>query len=517
MTKQIKKVVIVGGGSAGWLTAGTIAAHHTKQDGEGLQVTLIESPNIPTIGVGEGTWPTMRGTLQKMGVSETDFFRECDASFKQGAKFAKWVTGAEDDFYYHPLVLPEGYANCNLVPHWLSDSRGQSFSAATCVQEHLCEKNLAPKSITTPEYAAVANYAYHLNAGKFSEFLKRHCTTKLGVEFISDDVTTVNSAENGDIASVSTKNSGDLEGDLFVDCTGFRSLLLGQHYDVPFKECKSTLFIDAAMAVQVPYESEDSEVTPYTVSTGQEAGWIWDIGLVQRRGIGHVFSTAHTTDERAEEVLRTYLRDITPDADKLDVRRIPINPGHRTQFWKNNCVGVGLSAGFLEPLEASALVLIELSSKMIAEQFPATRDAMDIVSKRFNAKFTYRWERIIDFLKLHYILTKRNDHAFWVDNCDPATIPDSLKELMTLWKYQSPWLDDFDHKDEVFPSASYQFVLYGMGFETDATHVSRMAKNNQMADKYFNMVQDKADKFSAAMPSTRELLTKIHKFGMQPV
>ena len=131
----------------------------------GVKVTLIESPDVNSVGVGEGTWPTMRSTLQKMGISETDFIRECDVSFKQGAKFAKWVTGDEDDFYYHPLVLPQGYFDIDLFKYWQKDSQGKSFSEAVCFQEQLCEQGLAPKLITSPEYAAVANYAYHLDAG----------------------------------------------------------------------------------------------------------------------------------------------------------------------------------------------------------------------------------------------------------------------------------------------------------------------------------------------------------------
>ncbi len=170
MSNELKHIVIVGGGSAGWIAAGTLAAnHHANQPG-GIKITLIESPEVKTIGVGEGTWPTMRNTLRNMGVSETDFMRECDASFKQGAKFAKWVTGSDDDFYYHPLVLPQGYFDVDLFKPWKMAKSNVSFSNVVCYQEQLCERNLAPKLITTPEYAAVANYSYHLDAGKFASF-----------------------------------------------------------------------------------------------------------------------------------------------------------------------------------------------------------------------------------------------------------------------------------------------------------------------------------------------------------
>jgi len=171
MGHVVRSICIVGGGTAGWLTAGIIAARHRSEDGHGIRITLIESDTIGTIGVGEGTWPTMRTTLKKMGVSETDFFRECNTSFKQGAKFARWVTGDPADFYYHPLVLPEGFPNLDLASAWMEYTEKRedapSFSNAVSYQEAVCELGLAPKLITSPEYAGIANYAYHLDAGRF--------------------------------------------------------------------------------------------------------------------------------------------------------------------------------------------------------------------------------------------------------------------------------------------------------------------------------------------------------------
>ncbi len=294
MVQQIQSIVIVGGGTAGWLTAGIIAARHKARMKAGFSVTLIESPNVGIIGVGEGTWPTLRSTLEKMGVSETDLFRHSDAAFKQGAKFARWTTGADDDGYYHPLMLPQGFTQLNLAPHWLSDPQGRNFSESVCPQEQLCEDGLAPKMITTPEYKAVANYAYHLDAGKFAPFLQKHCTEKLGVRHVPADVVSVNQSENGDIRSVVTKQAGEIAGDLFVDCTGFSSLLLGKTLGVGFKDCSDVLFCDTALALQVPYDTPDAPMASHTISTAQSAGWIWDIGLPTRRGTGYVYSSRHT-------------------------------------------------------------------------------------------------------------------------------------------------------------------------------------------------------------------------------
>ncbi|WP_454759592.1 tryptophan halogenase family protein [Caulobacter segnis] len=514
MVRPVKNIVIVGGGTAGWLTAGLIAAKHKARQAAGFTVTLVESPNTPIIGVGEGTWPTLRTSLAKIGVSETDFFRECDASFKQGAKFARWTTGAVDDAYYHPLMLPQGFSQVNLAPHWLAAGSDQSFCDAVTPQGRICDDGLAPKTITAAPYQGAANYAYHLDAGKFAPFLQRHCCEKLGVRHVLADVRSVAMAEDGDIRAIVTEQHGEIEGDLFVDCTGFRSLLLGEALGVPFRDCGDVLFCDTALAVQVPYEHENSPIASHTISTAQSAGWIWDIGLPTRRGTGHVYSSRHISDEDAERELRAYLGAAGKD---LPVRKIKIRSGHRETFWKRNCVAVGLAAGFLEPLEASAIVLIELSAKLISEQMPACREVMDVLAARFNATTHYRWGRIIDFLKLHYVLSKRTDTAFWRDNRDPETIPDRLADLLLLWRYQGPWLhDEFDRADEVFPAASYQYVLYGMGFRTEV-EIEALADERAIAERAIRESAIQTERLRASLPRHRDLIRKIVEHGLQPV
>ncbi|MGO2127578.1 MAG: tryptophan halogenase family protein [Pseudoalteromonas prydzensis] len=514
-TNSINTVVVVGGGIAGWLTAGRLAAEHKSNTDVGVKVTLVESPNVPIIGVGEGTWPTMRSTLIALGISETDFIRECDASFKQGAKFAQWVDGGEDDYYYHPLVLPQGFTKADMAGYWLNDGeQSSSFSNAVCFQEALCEQGLAPKTIRTPEYGAVANYAYHLDSAKFAVFLQKHCIEKLGVAHILADVIQVNSIENGDIGSLTTKQAGNISGDLFVDCSGFSSLLLGGHYQVPFKSYRDVLFIDTALAVQVPYENDSSPIASHTISTAQEAGWIWDIGLQHRRGVGYVYSSKYSTESQARARLAEYIGD---KIDSLTIRKIPIESGHRSHFWQNNCVAVGLSAGFLEPLEASALVLVEMSAQMISEQLPPTREVMDITAKRFNETFLYRWEKIIDFLKLHYVLSKRTDNAFWTDNRDPQTIPHSLQDLMQLWQYRAPADYDFASNNEVFPAASYQYVLYGMGFKSDYSNSPYLLNDKTFAQSQFAKNKHMIQQAVTTLPSNRELLDKIKLHGFSAI
>lgn len=514
MGQRIQSVVIVGGGTAGWLTAGIIAARHLPRiKAGGFSVTLIESPDIRIIGVGEGTWPSMRSSLERMGVSETDLFRNCDAAFKQGGRFAGWTTGAANDAYYHPLMLPQGFTQLNLVPHWMRERRGQSFCDFVTPQGRLCDAGLAPKLITSAEYNGLANYAYHLDAGKFAPFLARHCVEKLGVRHVLANVVQVNQHESGDIESVLTPEAGEIAGDLFIDCSGFSALLLGKTLGVGFKDCSDVLFCDTALAVQVPYETPDAPMESQTISTAQEAGWIWDICLPTRRGVGYVYSSRHSSEEAARETLQRYLG---PNPE-LQTRKIPIRSGHRETFWKNNCIGVGLAGGFLEPLESSAIVLVEISAKWLAEQMPANREVMDIVAKRFNDVTMYRWGRIIDFLKLHYVLTRRTDTAFWRDNVHPATVPDRLKELLTLWKYQSPWFfDEFDRLEEVFPAASYQYVLYGMGFETEVIPEDTFS-TAPLAARLRQENERQSLDLRARLPKNRDLLNKIHEYGLQPV
>ncbi len=520
MSEPVNTVVIVGGGAAGWLTAGLIAAEHLPGKGSGLKVLLIESPDIRPIGVGEGTWPTMRGSLQTLGISETDFIRECDASFKQGTRFNGWLNG-QKEWYYHPFALPKRFNEIDLARHWQSLREQISYADAVTPQSQTCERALAPKQITTPEFASNLNYGYHLDAGKFSTFLERHCVEKLGVNHILDNVVSINSTENGDIESLSLQSGQLVSGDLFVDCTGFAALLLGKHYEIPISSMQNYLFNDRALAVQVPRGFPDDEIASATISTAQDAGWIWDIALPARRGVGHVYSSAHMDDDKAEADLRRYLSATAGKelAETCEPRKISFSPGHRKKLWHRNCVAIGLSGGFVEPLEASALVMIEQSAKMLSEQLPRTRSTMDIVARRFNDKFLYHWQRITEFLKLHYALSNRRDTDYWRDNCNADTIPDDLQESLKLWRYRSPSHQDLPQAEELFPAASYRYVLYGMNFETERAGEQRRSdiETRTLAAELFAENVSRTTQLLSALPTNRELMKKVHEFGFQKI
>jgi glycine/D-amino acid oxidase-like deaminating enzyme len=515
VSNTVRKVVVVGGGSAGWLTAAVLAAEHGPSAGGRLKVALLESPDIGPIGVGEGTWPTMRDTLRTVGVSETDLFRHCDAAFKQGSRFDGWVDGSPADHYHHPFVLPQGYTEARLAAAWLQQhASAVPFADLVSFQPHLCAQGRAPKQATTPEYAAVANYGYHFDAGKFGLLLKRHCIEKLGVEHLVDHVVGIHSHDNGDIASLQTQALGAVAADLFVDCTGLASLLLGRHYGVEFVSQRHVLFNDSALAVQVPYAREDSAIASQTIATAQAAGWVWDIGLPTRRGVGHVYSSAHTSDDAAEAALRQYVQRTGGPKDMPSPRKLSFQPGYRRKFWHHNCVAIGLAAGFVEPLEASALALVELSAALLSDEMPATREAMDIVAQRFNDSFRYRWERVIDFLKLHYALTRRKESAYWRDHVADEHVPARLRDLLLLWRHRPPSRRDFDRVEELFPSASYQYVLFGMGFRPAPGAYAQARDDAGRAESYFREAATLTRKMLPALPGNRELIEHIQRHGM---
>ncbi len=500
MGEAVGHVIIVGGGTAGWLTAAMIAAHHSSHKSEGLMVTLVESSEIPTIGVGEGTWPTMKNTLQKIGIDEKSFFECCHSTFKQGGKFINWRTG-EGDAYYHPFTVPLAYERLDLAPY-IPDLA--YFAPETNFQHHICEAGLGPRSLTDPDFQGPCNYAYHLDAGEFAELLKRHATQQLGVTHIVDTVSDVVVSGNGYIDSIVLDQQGELRGDLFVDCTGFSSRLLGQALGVPFKSMDNHLFNDRAIAIQAPYPKENSPIPSHTLAVAQSAGWIWDIGLTHRRGTGYVFSSQYISEEDAEATLRQYLGAQNAD---LDSRTIKFSSGHRERWWQANCVAVGMSAGFVEPLEATAIMLVELSARFISENLPSDRATMAIMEKRFNQAMAYRWQRIVDFLKLHYMLNQRPE-PYWQAHRDSATVPDSLKEDLAVWASRGPQTTDFDSALELFPAASYQYVLYGMGFLPDFSKQPWLYDQERLAQQIFSRNQQITKQLLGSLPEHRDLIDR---------
>ena len=503
MAAPVKRIVIVGGGTAGWLAACLIAARVPKVTAGALSITLIEAPDIPTIGVGEGTWPTMRATLSAIGLDEEEFLAACDGSFKQGSRFDRWVTGADDDSYYHPFTPPPDGTAIELVSAWQDLAPDAAYAFAVCPQAAVCAAQLAPKQRTMAPFGGALNYAYHLDAAKLARRLSLHAVSTLGVSHLRDQVVSVESGENGDVVAVRTRGGERIAGDLFIDCSGHAALLIGDHYGVEWIDRSNILANDRALAVQVPM-AEGSSIESQTIGTAHKAGWIWDIGLPSRRGVGCVYASRFLEDGEAEAILRDYIARIVPDVspDSLAPRRLSFPTGHRAEFWRGNCLAVGLSAGFIEPLEASAIVMIELSLNALIDNFPASRDAMGAHAARFNTLFRTRWDRVVEFLKLHYLLSRR-DEPYWRAQRDRETVPPRLAELVELWRDQPPSRYDLPLIDEIFPAASYQYVWYGMGGAVP----SRLPPPTPAMLAQLEQLRQRTRRLLSALPSNRALVT----------
>jgi tryptophan halogenase len=508
--KPIKSVLIVGGGTAGWLTAAFLARALGTASGEGVRITLVESKDIGIIGVGEGTFPSIRSTLASIGIDEARFVRECNATFKQGIKFVDWVRPRGTpgiDHYFHPFSVPsQKPGGPELLPYWLQGAAGAGigFAEAATMQKRVADASHGPKRVSDGDFLGPMNYAYHFDAARFAALLGVHARS-LGVGHVLATVERVELDADGAIASVATRESGALSADLYIDCSGFRATLIGEALGSPFRNINDVLFVDRALAVQVPYERPDTPIPSYTISTAHEAGWTWDIGLHQRRGTGYVYSSRYTDDARAEQVLRSY---IGPTNEEINPRLLKFNVGYREVQWVKNCVAVGLSSGFFEPLESSGVGLIEMAAYLIGHLFPLNGDIAP-VAKLFNEQMKARYERIVDFVKMHYCLTQRTDTPFWIDNADPRTVPESLREKLAMWRCRPPHRLDFITDLEMYPPTSWQYVLYGMEFPTDLTPNRASFQRFAEARQEFQMIEKMSQRALADLPPHRTLVEHL--------
>ena len=460
-----RSILIVGGGTAGWLTAAYLAKSLELSHGGRLEITLVESPEIGIIGVGEGTFPTIRTTLQFLGIDEMRFIRQASATFKQGIRFVDWLHTPDSDkhsHYFHPFEAPFYSEEASLVPYWLlqDEATRPPFAEAVTFQNRVAEAKRGPKRPNEGDYQGPLNYAYHFDAVKLSQ----------------------------------------VQADLYIDCTGFRAELIDGAMKVPFKSARKTLFTNRALACKIPYDKPDAPLESYTIATAHEAGWIWDIGLNDARGIGCVYSSYHI-----EEILRGYVGA----ADfELNARKIEFETGYRERHWVKNCVAVGLSGGFLEPLESTGLVLIEAAIGMIAELFPHN-GPIDAPARRFNALMTARYDTIINFLKLHYCLSQRTE-PFWRNNANPESIPAQLSDLLEQWRYRPPGRFDFTLDVESFAFFNYQYILYGMGFKTDLSPGRSDYPNVAAAAKTFAKIKGFGERATLDLPAHRALIGEIN-------
>lgn len=504
---QVRKVIIVGGGSSGWMTAAYMSEVMKDKPGPKIEISLIESENIGKIGVGEATVVSIKYFLKKLGIGEREFLRETDGTFKQSIKFSNWLYDPKEQphHYYHPFDNPIIEQDLDVASFWvkkmLEGKTQESFADASSVQPAVCEAGLGPKLLTDKDYDAPLNYAYHFDAFKFANYLTGYAT-KRGVKHIIDDVIDLNFREDGYISAVVTEKNGEIEGDLFIDSTGFAAHLIGKKMEVPFIDFNWTLFCDRAITLRAPYSDPNHKITPYTHATAQDNGWIWDIQLQKRRGVGYVYSGNAISDTQAEETLRAY---VGPDAEGIDAQIIPIKVGYRREIWHKNCVAIGLSGGFIEPLESTGIYLIESSIYALADYFP-TNGGFEPLSKHFNRLMHAVYDNIISFVKLHYCLTRRTDTEFWRANADPASFTDTLKESLELYPYLSPPKYDPLYPTPFAQPTSFQFILYGMDYQPKAASGHGSYLPEKVAREYFDLVKTRRPQALAGLPSHNDLI-----------
>ena len=458
-----KKVVIVGGGTAGWLTAAFLNTQLPLKLGQAVEITVIEASDIPTIGVGEATIPSLRTTLAACGIEEHIFMTQCDATFKHGIEFINWRQSPEtnsEESYFHPFGEPLQVAGHNPAWQWsqLPKEQRGDYAELFSVQPAIARDGRAPKHVKDKPYDGALSYAYHLDAGKLAQFLKKRFRAQ-GIRHIIDTVEVV-TKDGSDITSLTLASGESIDGDLYIDCTGFAARLINSDKANEFTNKSDVLFVDKAVTTRIDH-SGISDINGYTKCTAQTAGWIWDIALQERKGIGHVYSSKYISDEAAIAELANYINRPVSD---LEVRQLDMRIGYHKQQWRGNCIAVGLSGGFLEPLESTGIYLIEMANWAMIELLPRYFSGANQQGK-YDMVMSNHYENIVDFLKLHYCLTERRDTKFWADNCDPNTIPETLRSNLDNWKTAVPGAYDFDRSIQCFSANNYQFVLYGMSWK----------------------------------------------------
>ena len=482
-----KKIAIIGGGSSGWMAAAYLNAALNRNGRTLVDISLVESPDVPRVGVGEATVPSIIHILRVLGVDEAQFLKKVDGTFKQAIKYVNWLEN-DGSSYYHPFNRVRDSPIDRSGLNWLMSDRSVPFAETVSAQPKLCEMNMSPQMAGPWDFGPILTYAYHMNAIKFADYLCELSTAR-GVKHYLDHVTDIEMAENGNIAAVLTRGGVRLEADLFIDCTGFAALLIEKKLGVEWIDCSQWLLCDRAVTLHVPYADHyPGHIRPYTTATALSSGWVWEIPLLDKRSLGYVHSSAFIGEEDAEAELRQFEGS---HASGLDTRIVSFKVGHRAKAWVRNCIAIGLSGGFIEPLESTGLYLSDLATVMLSEHFPYGND-FEPLAFRFNRIMANRFYEILDFINLHYCLTRRNDTAFWREVRKPERITDRLQAKLDYWRIKAPTPTDFedqffpgmpntplpsgglpgDHRSPIdaagiFGVDSHEAILYGMDFLRD--------------------------------------------------
>ena len=488
MTDTIRKVVIVGGGSAGWMTAAALSKYLSKSK---TSITLVESEQIGTVGVGEATIPQIAKFNEILGIDENTFVRETSGTYKLGIEFVDW--GGIGDRYFHPFGT-YGFDLEGLSFHHFWQRQSVAGGTTTLDDYALnARAAYAGKFIRPqPEHGPIINrlaYAYHFDAARYANFLRKFSEQR-NVERVEGIVASVSHNEsNGFINSVTLEDGQTISGDLFIDCTGFRALLIEKALGVGYEDWSHWLPCDRAVAVGC---ERTRAAEPYTRSTARDAGWQWRIPLQHRTGNGYVYSSRFLSEEEAEATLL----DNIEGEPITKPNHLRFTTGHRHKFWEKNCIAIGLSSGFLEPLESTSLHLIQSGISKLIALFPDT-SMPDIERDEYNRLMTDDFTHIRDFLILHYKQTKRDDSPFW-NYVRTMEIPESLERKIALLSSRGRF---FKYDAELFDLTSWVAVYVGQGGKLNGYNPMADGLSEGNVERSLANMRDAMEKAVSAMPT----------------
>lgn len=451
-----KHIVILGGGTAGWMTANLMAACWRER---GFTITLIESSDIGTVGVGEGSTPQLKQFFDFLNIQESEWMPRCHATYKNGITFADWSTRPGFTEYFHPFGSEVDFKseeaffyNCEMRRRGVNiDAHPNRFFLASA----LADKKLAP--LPNDNFPFKVEYGYHFDAGLLGQFL-RSVALKAGVRHIDDRVVSVSKSADGDIKALKTESMQEIDGDFFVDCSGFAAVLIQQELDVPFVSFAQNLFNDRAVAIP---SAQGEAINSQTISTAMKHGWAWEIPLTNRVGNGYVYSSQHCTQDAAEIELRTKLNLLDSD---VEARHLKMKVGRVEKHWYKNCLAVGLSQGFIEPLEATALHLVQETVQGFIDAYELGNFS-NLNEDKFNTRINAKFEGIRDYIVTHYALNTRNDTPYWQANREHTHFSDSLKQVMQCWMHGEDLKAELEQQgiDKYYTAMSWHSIFSGYG------------------------------------------------------
>lgn len=490
MTNPIQNVVIVGGGSAGWMAAASLA----KLIGRNLKITLIESDQIGTVGVGEATIPTFLILHRLLQISEADFLAETQGTIKLGISFENWR--AMDEKYIHAFGYTGQSCWAAGFQHFWMKGKAQGFSEE---YGHYSPELMAARA---GKFGFLQqnplNYAYHIDATRYAKYL-RNLAEQQGVNRVEGKIVEVNQLETGDISEVILESGQAIAGDFFVDCSGFAALLIDKTLHTPYEDWTHWLPCDRAVAVQT---TADEAPLPYTRSIAHPYGWQWRIPLQSRVGNGLVYASRYVTDQEATETLMANIDGKT----LIEPRVLKFRTGQRKKQWNQNCVALGLAAGFLEPLESTSIHLIQRGIIRLMQMFPYG-GVTEADRNEFNTQMSTEFEFIRDFIIMHYHLNERTDSEFWT-YCREMSIPESLQHRLDLFKETGRV---FQGEGDIFGENSWTQVMLGQGLKPKSYHPIVDMMSDRELQQFMLHQKQKVDVALEQLPSHAEFLGRYCK------